>query len=154
MVRACARFNSFYRNRPMAIQQSIHITHRDAGRLARIVEDLLRRANSIEDGAEALHETLEGARHVSSAEIEADVVTMNSEVTIEDTSGARREIRLAYPREADPARGRVSVLSPMGNALLGSRVGWVVRFATPLGERSVRIAEIRFQPEAASQYDL
>jgi regulator of nucleoside diphosphate kinase len=139
----------------MAIQQRINITHRDAGRLARIVEDLLRRANSIEDGAEALHETLESARHVSSAEIEADVVTMNSEVTIEeDTSGARREIKLAYPLEADPARGRVSVLSPMGNALLGSRAGWIVRFATPLGERSVRIAEIRFQPEAAAQYDL
>jgi len=139
----------------MAIQQSIDITHRDVGRLARIVEDFLRRANCIEDGAEALHEKLEGARHVSSAEIEADIVTMNSEVTIEeDASGARRAIKLAYPSEADPARGRVSVLSPMGNALLGSRVGWIVRFATPLGERSVRIAEIRFQPEAAAQYDL
>ena len=138
----------------MAIQHSIHVTHRDAGRLARIVEDLLRRANSIEDGAEALHETLESARHVPSTEIEADVVTMNSEVIIEDASGARSEIKLAYPLESDPARGRVSVLSPLGNALLGSRAGWIVRFATPLGERSVRIVDIRFQPEAVAQYDL
>ena len=138
----------------MTIQQGIRITHRDAGRLARIVEDLMRRANSIEDGAEALHETLESARHVSSAEIEADVVTMNSEVTIEDASGARSEIKLVYPAESDPARGRVSVLSPLGNALLGSRAGWIVRFATPLGERWVRVAGIRFQPEAVAQYDL
>jgi regulator of nucleoside diphosphate kinase len=138
----------------MAIQQGIHITHRDAGRLARIVEDLLQRANSIEDGAEALHETLESARRVSSAEIEADVVTMNSEVTIEDASGASSEIKLVYPVESDPARGRVSVLSPLGNALLGSRAGWIVRFATPLGERWVRVAGIRFQPEAMAQYDL
>jgi regulator of nucleoside diphosphate kinase len=138
----------------MTIQQGIRITHRDAGRLARIVEDLLRRSSSIEDGAEALHETLESARHVSSAEIEADVVTMNSEVTIEDPSGARSEVKLVYPVESDPARGRVSVLSPLGNALLGSRAGWIVRFATPLGERWVRVAGIRFQPEAVAQYDL
>ncbi len=138
----------------MAIQHNIEITHRDAGRLVRIVEDLSRRASSIEDGAEALHETLDGARRVSSAEIEADVVTMNSEVAIEETSGTRRTIKLAYPAEADPAQGRVSVLSPLGNALLGARAGWMVKFATPLGERSVRIAEVRFQPEAAAQYDL
>jgi regulator of nucleoside diphosphate kinase len=139
----------------MAIQHNIHVTHRDAGRLARIVEDLFsRRAASIEDGADALNETLDGARHVPSTEIEGDVVTMNSEVAIEEASGARRTVKLAYPAEADPARGRVSVLSPLGNALLGARAGWMVRFTTPLGERSVRIAEIRFQPEAAALYDL
>jgi regulator of nucleoside diphosphate kinase len=138
----------------MATQPHIQITHRDAGRLARIVEDLLRRDSTIEDGAESLHETLDGARLVASAEIQADVVTMNSEVTIEEPSGARRTVKLAYPADADPAQGRVSVLSPLGNALLGARSGWIVTFATPVGERSVRIAEIHFQPEAAAQYDL
>jgi regulator of nucleoside diphosphate kinase len=137
----------------MATQPHIHITHRDAGRLARIVEDLLRRGSTIEDGAESLHETLDGARLVASAEIEADVVTMNSEVTIEDR-GARLVVKLVYPADADPAAGKISVLSPLGNALLGSRAGWTVNFATPAGERSVRIVEIRFQPEAAAQYDI
>ena len=138
----------------MAAQPHILITHRDAGRLARIVEDLLRRTSSIEDGAESLHETLDGARLVPSTEIAADVVTMNSVVTIEDPSGESNVVKLVYPAEANPAEGGISVLSPLGNALLGARVGWSVSFATPGGERSVRIAEIRFQPEAAAQYDL
>jgi regulator of nucleoside diphosphate kinase len=138
----------------MASQRHIHITHRDAGRLARIVEDLLRRAGSVGDGAEALHETLDGARLVASAEIAADIVTMNSEETIEDPSGARQVVKLAYPADASPAEGKISVLSPLGNALLGARAGSSVSFATPGGERSIRIAEIRFQPEAAAQYDL
>ena len=138
----------------MTARHAIHITHRDAGRLARIVEDLLRRDSAIEDGAESLHETLDGARLVASAEIGADVVTMNSEATIEDPSGGRQVVKLVYPADANPAAGKVSVLSPLGNALLGSRAGWSVSFTTPVGERSVRIAEIRFQPEAAAQYDL
>jgi len=135
-------------------QRNIHITHRDAGRLARIVEDLLRRGEAVENGAESLHETLDSARLVASAEIATDIVTMNSEVTIEDPSGARHVVKLAYPAEANPAEGKVSVLSPLGNALLGSRVGASVTFATPVGSRTVRIAEIRFQPEAAAQYEL
>ena len=138
----------------MATQHAIHITHRDAGRLARIVEDLLRHGNTVESGAESLHETLDAARLVASAEIADDVVTMNSEVTIEDPSGARQVVKLAYPAEANPAEGRISVLSPLGNALLGSRAGRSVSVATPVGNRTVRIAEIRFQPEAAAQYDL
>jgi len=139
----------------MRTEQNTRITDRDAARLARIVEDLLRRASAIENGAEALHDTLDSARIVPSAEIEADVVTMNSEVTIEDVvSGKAQVVRLVYPEQADPGQGRVSVLSPLGNAILGARAGDRVSFATPVGERWVRIAGIRFQPEAAGQHDL
>jgi regulator of nucleoside diphosphate kinase len=138
----------------MAAQHGIHITHRDAGRLARIVEDLLRREGPIENGAEALHETLDSARLVAAAEIAGDIVTMNSEVTIEDPSAARHVVKLVYPADANPAEWKISVLSPLGNAVLGARAGSSVTFAPPRGERSVRIADSRFQPEAAAQYDL
>lgn len=138
----------------MRTEQNPRITDRDATRLARIVEDLLRRASAIENGAEALHDTLDSARIVPAMEIEPDVITMNSEATIEDGSGTARTVRLAYPEEADAGKGRVSVLSPLGNALLGVRVGDQVTFATPVGERRVRITGIHFQPEAAGQHDL
>jgi regulator of nucleoside diphosphate kinase len=138
----------------MRTEQNTRITDRDAARLARIVEDLLRRASAIENGAEALHDTLDSARIVPSAEIEPDVVTMNSEVTIEDGAGAARTIRLAYPEEADAGKGHVSVLSPLGNAVLGACVGDEVRFSTPMGERRARVTGIHFQPEAAGLYDL
>ena len=78
----------------------------------------------------------------------------NPSLTIEDGSGAAQTVRLAYPEEADAGKGRVSVLSPLGNALLGVRVGDQVSFATPVGERRVRVTGIPFQPEAAGQFDL
>jgi len=139
----------------MRTERNTRITERDAARLARIVEDLLRRTSAIENGAEALHDTLDAARIVPSVEIDADVVTMNSEVTIEDAgSGEQRLVRLVYPEQADAGKGRVSVLSPLGSAILGARTGDSVSFATPAGERRVRVGGVRFQPEAAGQHEL
>jgi regulator of nucleoside diphosphate kinase len=139
----------------MRTEHNIRITARDAARLARVVEDLLRRSSTVEDGAEALHDTLDAARIVLSTEIDADVVTMNSEVTIEDTvSGEEQVVRLVYPAEADAGKGHVSVLSPLGNAILGARAGDRVSFVTPLGKRWIRVGGIRFQPEAAGEHDL
>jgi regulator of nucleoside diphosphate kinase len=153
-ARACALDPFVYTRTLNMTTHNTLITDRDAGRLARIVENLLRHASAVEHGAEALHETLDAARIVPSVEIDPDIVTMNSEVTIEEEHGRRRAVKLAYPEQADPANGHVSVLSPLGNALLGARVGEGVTFPTPVGERRVRIADIRFQPEAAAQYDL
>jgi regulator of nucleoside diphosphate kinase len=139
----------------MRIERNTRITDRDAARLARIVEDLLRRASAVENGAEALHDTLDAARIVPAAEIEADVVTMNSEVTVEDAgSGEAQVVRLVYPERADPGKGQVSVLSPFGNAILGAKVGDRISFPTPVGERWVRVVGIRYQPEAAGDHDL
>jgi len=139
----------------MRTERNTRITERDAARLARIVENLLRRTSAIENGAEALHDALDAARIVPSVEIDADIVTMNTEVTIEDSaSGEERLVRLVYPEQADAGKGHVSVLSPLGNAILGARTGDSVSFATPVGERRVRVGRIRFQPEAAGERDL
>jgi regulator of nucleoside diphosphate kinase len=139
----------------MKHEQNTRITDRDAVKLARIVEDLLRRENAIENGAEALHDRLDAARIVPAREIDSDVVTMNSEVAIEDArTGGKQTLRLVYPGEANAGAGRVSVLSPLGNAILGACAGEAVSFETPAGERWIRITGIRFQPEAAGQYDL
>jgi regulator of nucleoside diphosphate kinase len=139
----------------MRTEQNPRITDRDAVRLARIVEDLLRHDGAVGNGAEALHDTLDIARIVPAEQIAPDVVTMNSEATIEDAdSGKPQTVRLVYPHLADAGKGLVSVLSPLGNAILGARAGEMVSFATPVGERRVRIASIRYQPEAEGHYDL
>jgi regulator of nucleoside diphosphate kinase len=139
----------------MRTEHNTRITDRDAARLARIVEDLLRHTGTIESGAEALHDALDAARIVPSGEIDSDIVTMNSEVAIQDAgSGEERVIRLVYPEQADPGKGRISVLSPLGNAILGARAGDRVSFTTPVGERWIRVGGIRFQPEAAGERDL
>lgn len=80
-----------------------------------------------------------------------DVVTMNSVVACRDAStGETRELRLVYPRDADASRGHVSVLAPVGAALLGLSVGQSIDWPLP-GGRSTRLtaSAVLYQPEAA-----
>ncbi len=139
----------------MALDQAIWITDRDAMRLVKIVEELFRRSTALENGAEALHEVLDSAQIVPQKEIPQDVVTMNSTVTVEDVvSGERRQVTLVYPEEADAQSGRISVLSPMGNALLGARAGERISIAAPVSARTARVIGVHFQPENSGQYEL
>ena len=100
--------------------------------------------------AEALDTELHRAVVVPQREVPADVVTMNSDVLYEDeATGARRTVRVVYPRDADAGRGWVSVLAPIGSALLGLRVGQHIDWHVPAGRRRLRIVEVPYQPEAA-----
>jgi regulator of nucleoside diphosphate kinase len=84
-------------------------------------------------------------------EIPNDVVTMNSRVIFEiESTGERREITLVYPKDADIDSGKISVLVPIGTALLGLRVGQSIDWELPNGRKQrYRIVEVPFQPEAA-----
>ena len=104
----------------------------------------------------ALESLLDLAEVMRSREVPADIVTMHSKITLVDTrSGHRDQMTLCYPPEADPAKGFLSVLSPVGMSLIGLRLGAVAHWKTPAGdERSARVEEILFQPEASGQYTL
>jgi regulator of nucleoside diphosphate kinase len=117
------------------------------------LDALLRRAR-IGPNASPLSELIAAADLVPSREVAPDIVTMCSQVVIADAAdGSRRRLTLCYPADADPDAGRVSVLSPVGAALLGQRVGRVARWTTPNGElRSAEIVAIEFQPEASGDY--
>ena len=97
---------------------------------------------------------LERARVVPSREISGRVVTMNSEVLLRDLD-SRQEFtcRLSYPDESDADGGRISVLAPVGTAILGYREGTVVEWSVPAGTRRLRIEKILYQPEAAGDFD-
>ncbi len=94
------------------------------------------------------------AKVVTPREILPDVVTMYSQVEIVSMdSGRRQKLAVCYPRDAEPALGFVSVLSAVGSALLGLRVGDVVRWRVPDGgEHAAELAAILFQPEASGDY--
>lgn len=105
--------------------------------------------------AEQLDLELARARVVPQDQIEGDIVTMNSEVVYEDlTTGVQRTVRLVYPEDADIERGWVSVLAPLGSALLGMRVGQEIAWKMPSGTRRVRVVSVPYQPEANSDYGL
>ncbi len=103
---------------------------------------------------QAVEATLDGAELVSPQQVAPDVVTMYSQVLLTDVrSGSESEITLCYPADADPAAGRVSVLSPVGASLLGLRVGAIARWRTPAGEEgAARVTKLLFQPEASGDY--
>jgi regulator of nucleoside diphosphate kinase len=130
-------------------QEHLIITDADLERLVPVLNRF--------DGpqSDALESELHRARIVAQAEVPGDVVTMNSEVVYEDlATGARRVIRVVYPKDADVATGRVSVLAPMGSALLGLRVGQNISWRVPGGLKRVRVVEIRYQPESAGDFAL
>jgi regulator of nucleoside diphosphate kinase len=105
--------------------------------------------------AESLDAELRRATIVPQREVPPDVVTMNSELVYEDVeSGAKRVVRLVFPKDADAAAGRISVLAPIGAALLGLHVGQEIEWRVPAGVRRIRVAELRYQPEAAGHVSL
>jgi regulator of nucleoside diphosphate kinase len=100
----------------------------------------------------ALRGELARATLVEPADMPADVVTMNSIVRmVDEASGAERELALVYPREAG-APDRVSILAPVGSALLGLRAGDSIDWPLPGGSNTrLRVLAIGYQPEAAGE---
>ncbi len=101
-------------------------------------------------------ELLDVAQVVPSRAVGPDVVTMYSQVLLHDAAdGTPSKITLCYPADAEPAAGFVSVLSPVGQALLGLRCGELARWITPDGRtHAARIEALLFQPEASGDYTL
>ncbi len=119
--------------------------------------NLLRRDASTDrlPGAlQAVEEVLDACDIVRSRQVTADVVTMGSEVLVEDhDTGQRSTLTLCYPADAEAAVGRVSVLSPVGSALLGLRAGSLACWNTPTGEpRTAHVLAVLFQPEASGDF--
>ena len=102
-----------------------------------------------------LEEELEWAQIVAPQEILGDVVTMNSQARVKDLdSNEEMVFTLVFPAEADYERGRLSVLAPIGTALLGYRAGDTVEWEVPGGVRRLKIEQVLYQPEAAGNYHL
>jgi regulator of nucleoside diphosphate kinase len=80
---------------------------------------------------------------------------MNSKVLLDDLeNNQRKEYILVFPKEADIEQNKVSVLSPLGTAMIGCRVGHILRVKTPTGERRMKVQKILYQPEKAGDYHL
>lgn len=102
-----------------------------------------------------LNSDLKSASIVGSGEIPADVVTMNSRVVIRDLStNEDEEWMLCFPNNADIFENRLSVLAPMGIAMLGQKTGDVIAWETPKGAAQATIMSISYQPEAAGDLHL
>lgn len=101
-----------------------------------------------------LDDLLRDAEVVPSTQVPPDVVTMYATCLVHDAALQQRQsFVVCYPRDAQPARGCISVLSPAGLALLGLKAGELASWTGPGGkEVTVRIEQVLFQPEAAGDY--
>ena len=134
---------------------SIRLTTSDRHRLFVLVAradraGALDRAHAVE-----LEDELRDAEVVAPSETPPDLITMRTTFRIRDiTTGESSLCTLVYPEEADRGQGRISVLEPLGSAVLGKRAGDTIDISLPGASRRVWIDEILFQPEAAGRYDL
>lgn len=136
-------------------KRKTYLTSQDAERLGEWFRVVGRRYQSDRGNLQTLQEELQHAKIVEPDHIPRDVVTMRSEVRlIDEQTGQEMQVTLVFPEDAIAAYERVSVLAPLGAAILGCRAGDVVRFQVPLGWRTVRIVEVIYQPEAAGHFNL
>jgi regulator of nucleoside diphosphate kinase len=121
----------------------IVITKIDAARLRELLA-VRARSERDQDHLEELAAELERARIAEPEDVPADVITLYTRVEVFDlVSGERRELTLVLPRESDATAGRISVLAPLGTALLGYRAGDEVEWQMPGGLRRLRIDKVR-----------
>ena len=135
-------------------ERTIVITEADFDRLKHLVESPRYRTTHAML-LMALGEELNRGTVVAPGQIPKGVVTMHSKVRVRDLGDDEIETyALVYPDEADIDEGKLSVLAPLGTALLGTRVGEVVEFDAPAGTRRLKIERVLYQPEAAGDFHL
>jgi regulator of nucleoside diphosphate kinase len=100
---------------------------------------------------EALREEIERAEIVEPDAVPPNLVTMNSVVRfVDENSGRESEVTLVFPGHADVESNRISVLAPVGSALLGLSVGDSIHWPLPNARtRRLRVVAVTYQPEAA-----
>jgi regulator of nucleoside diphosphate kinase len=92
---------------------------------------------------EKLREELDRAAVIDPAAFPADVVTMDSTVEFEDLGTSEiEEYTITFPENADVERKRISILAPIGTALIGCRVGDIVKWSTPGGIRQLKVRRV------------
>lgn len=133
----------------------IVLTEFDRDRLARLLDALRARPGGDSPNLEALEIELERADVVKPGDVPPNVVTMNSQVELLDLDTEERLcVTVVFPGIADVESGRISVLAPMGLALLGCREADEVEWPTPSRTRRLRLGRIVYQPEASGRFDL
>lgn len=136
-------------------QRKIFITEFDKKRLEELITVAKEFGGHDRKDLAALAGELARAKVVSAKEVPPDVVTMNSKVVLRDIDTSEEMIFvLVFPKDADIDAGAISVLAPVGMAILGYAKGDVIEWPVPSGIRRISIKEILYQPESAGDFYL
>jgi len=131
--------------------RDIFITEEDHEKLMQLIAGARQQRRNIAH-VEQLRAELERAHLVPADDIPPDVVTMNSQLLLRDLdTGEEQTITLVFPRDANVDQRRVSVLAPLGTAILGYRDGDIIEWKMPGRTRRLQIERVVYQPEADSK---
>jgi regulator of nucleoside diphosphate kinase len=131
-------------------KRNIYVTDKDKIKLRKLLSTTTGfRVRDLKTVTDLLDE-LERAEVITDNSINEFVVTMNSTVHIQDIeTGKEFTYTIVYPEFANSEANRISILAPIGTALLGYKVGDTVEWEVPAGKRKLLVKNILFQPEAA-----
>ncbi|MEZ4618301.1 MAG: nucleoside diphosphate kinase regulator [Caldilineaceae bacterium] len=135
--------------------RTIYITEFDVERLRNLIGDAKRLQRHGNEYLKSLEIELTRARVVAATDVPPDVITMNSKVCLRDLDSQEElNVILVFPRDADIMQNKISVLAPIGTAMLGYRVGDIFAWNVPDGIRQLQVETILYQPEAAGDHHL
>lgn len=133
----------------------IYVTELDYNRLNGLIDRTRERNGTDREYLNKLEAELERAEIVDPKDIPADVITMRSKVRLKDlVSGESNTYSLVFPTEANFVEGKISVLAPIGTAILGYREGDTIEWPVPSGLRTLKVEQVLYQPESAGDHEL
>jgi regulator of nucleoside diphosphate kinase len=131
------------------MEMRIVITDQDMQQLQLLLASL-RKSWKDQHHVDLLEQELDHAHIFADDSMASDVVTMNSRVRVLDLAAEKQvQFPIVFPHHADVPKKMISIIAPIGMALLGCQVGDEIECATPGESRKLRIEEIDYQPEAA-----
>lgn len=134
--------------------RQIFITENDWNRLRELIGNALREGLQNDKSFDKLKNEMGKAKIVEDLnQLPPDIVTMNSRILVE-IGGKEEELTLVYPEDADLIENRISVLSPIGTAILGYGEGDRIVWEIPSGVTEIYIKKVLYQPESAGDYHL
>ena len=136
-------------------KRTIYITDFDLKRLREMISTWRRSDFSRRNDLQELEEELNRGLLVEHHNVPDDVITMNSTACLMDLdTGEELVYTLVFPMDADIQQNKISVLSPIGTAMLGYSVGETFEWRVPDGVRRLKVKELLYQPEASGHYQL
>jgi regulator of nucleoside diphosphate kinase len=136
-------------------EKSIYVTENDAKRLQALFEVAKRSQYYGSGNLKKLDAELKRATVVASKDVPNDVITMNSKVRLLDLeTNEEMTYTLVFPAAAEISDGKISILAPIGTAMLGYRAGDTFSWEVPAGVRRIKVLAILYQPEASGDYHL
>lgn len=124
-------------------QRNIVVTSTDLARLQAVINSARQDSRVPLQLLNALEDELRRAEVVEPGELPGDVVSMESTIWFRDEADGDEECyMLVYPQQADVSRNRISVIAPIGTALLGYRIGDVVEWEVPAGISRLKITGV------------